>query len=217
MPPEAPEAAVIAAHELRAPLRAITAVSGGLLERWERLDDGERRSLVGEIQREAERGARLVDDLLQGDRAAMGAPNRQPLDLGVMTAAVVRSARRRFPGVQLSLELEADLPPVSAAADQIEQVLVNLVDNACTHGGGGRVGISVRRCGPDVAIEVVDDGSQLGGNPAGHEAGSGLGLWISHRLVAAHGGQLSARSSVEHGTSFLFTLPLDRPESPAPS
>jgi signal transduction histidine kinase len=105
-------------------------------------------------------------------------------------------------------------------ADKVEQVLTNLVENACKY--ASPIGLTVVGAVDDreVSVTVTDRGEGIPATdlpkvftkffrrPEGKPTGSGLGLWISRGLVEAHGGELLAASNVGQGSSFRFTLPL---------
>ncbi len=116
-------------------------------------------------------------------------------------------------------------PKVFADPDKIEQVLTNLVENACKY--ASRKGLSIMGTtgpGDEVSLAVKDQGEGIPPDDLhkvftkfyrrseGRPTGSGLGLWISRGLVEAHNGRLVAESNPGQGTVFRFTLPLIEPE-----
>jgi two-component system sensor histidine kinase BaeS len=211
-------------HELRTPLTAIKGSMEGLM-------DGVlpgTAETYQQIHQEADRLARLVDDLQELSRVEAGA---YPLDIrpvGVPT--LVQTTLKRFAahaqakGIELRSDLPADLPPVLADQDRITQVLTNLVGNALQYTPeGGQVTLLCRRHGDEIHFSVVDSGI---GIPAEHlpqlftrfyrvdksrsrqaGGGSGIGLTIARHLVEAHGGQIRAESKGEgQGSTFTFSL-----------
>jgi len=211
-------------HELRTPLTAIKGSMEGLM-------DGILPSTAEtyqQIHQEADRLARLVDDLQELSRVEAGA---YPLDIRpVAVSKLAETILKRFSaqvqakGIELRSDLPADLPPALADQDRISQVLTNLVGNALQYTPeGGQVTILSIRHGDEIQISVVDNGI---GIPAEHlqhlftrfyrvdksrsrqaGGGSGIGLTIARHLVEAHGGHILAESGGEgQGSTFTFSL-----------
>jgi signal transduction histidine kinase len=125
--------------------------------------------------------------------------------------------------IQLRTEIEP-LPPVTGDTDRLEQVFNNLLDNALKHTPyGGKVSIVTRQPHPNfVEITVTDTGPGITGeqlrhvferfyraDPSAGKAGAGLGLAIARQIVLAHGGDITAKSSLGQGTEFLVRLPVN--------
>lgn len=210
-----------ASHELRAPLTSVRGFTKTLLARWDRFDDATRRQMLATIDEDADRVTRLLTGLLDVSRIDTGRLplRRQIADLGSLVAALARRFAVEHPDRPLEIDVPDDLPDVVIDTDRIDQVIVNLLDNAVKH-GKGTVRISARVDGAYVECAVVDEG---GGIPADElvrlfgkyyrmtdprTTGLGLGLYISRGIITAHGGQIWARSSEQSGTGFVFTLPL---------
>jgi signal transduction histidine kinase len=211
-------------HDLRTPLTAIKGSMEGLM-------DGvlpATPETYQQIHLEADRLARLVDDLQELSRVEAGA---YPLEIRpVSISSLVESSLKRFAtqalakGIEIHSDLPADLPLVLADQDRITQVLTNLVGNAMQYTSkGGKVTILARQQGDEIHISVADTGI---GIPADHlphlftrfyrvdksrsrqsGGGSGIGLTIARALVEAHGGHIRAESEGEgKGSKFTFTL-----------
>jgi two-component system sensor histidine kinase KdpD len=220
-------------HDLRTPLAVILGATSHLADSGARLPEEERTALAREAEREADRLNRLVNNLIAMTRLEAGAihPTKewQPLD-EVIGSAVARM-EQAFAGRPVSVDLEADLPLVPVDAVLVEQVLVNLIDNACRYTpAGGEIAIRARRAGTDlVVVEVLDRGpgippgqeesvferQRVGANRPGH--GVGLGLAICRGIVTVHGGSIWAQHRPGGGAAFLFTLPLDGLPPPSPA
>lgn len=213
------------AHELRTPLTAIKGSMEGLI-------DGvlpATSETFEQIAAEADRLSRLVDDLQELSRVEAGAYvlDLQPISL----AQVIETARKRLAasyaakGVELTLNLPANLPTVRADTDRLLQILLNLLTNALHYTpAGGRVTVSAEARPKEVWVRVQDTGI---GIPPEHlplifdrfyrvdksrsrqsGGGSGIGLTICKHLVEAHGGRIWAESAGEgQGSTFTFTLP----------
>jgi two-component system sensor histidine kinase BaeS len=214
-------------HELRTPLTSIK----GMIEtlRDGAVDDPEVRDpFLETVEDETDRLIRLVNDLLLLSRADSEALNlhRQSKDLTELVQATVDRLATEAEARKLVLEVEAspDAPPAWADADRIEQVLLNLLDNAIKYSPpGGTVTVKVV-AGPDhsALVQVRDEGIGIPAEDLPHigrrfyradkarsraKGGSGLGLAIAQALVAAHGGRLWLESQEGQGTTVSFTLP----------
>jgi len=215
-------------HELRTPLTAIKGSMEGLM-------DGvlpATSETYQQIHQEADRLARLVDDLQELSRVEAGA---YPLDIrSVAVSMLIQTTVKRFAAqtqskeIELRSDLPAGLPSVLADQDRLAQVLTNLVGNAVQYTPkGGQVTIQVNRHGDEIHISVIDTGI---GIPAEHiphlftrfyrvdksrsrqaGGGSGIGLTIARHLVEAHGGRIWAESAGEgQGSTFTFALPIPK-------
>jgi two-component system, OmpR family, sensor histidine kinase KdpD len=206
-------------HDLRSPLTAITTAASGL--RQPRLSNDDRDGLLGAIEAESDRLARMVDDLLDLSRIEAGAVNPRTdwCDLGDAVARAAQGVVARFGDHPIELDLTADLPLVRADAAQLERVFSNLLENAVkfsppdspvriTGGsGGGRVTVRVIDAGPGIPssrrAEIFEPFVR-----GGSGQGSGLGLAISRGLVEANGGEIRLQTGSGKGTTFAVSFPL---------
>jgi PAS domain S-box-containing protein len=210
-------------HELRAPLTSVKGYTGLLLNRWDRLADQQKREMLEQVNHDADRVRRLIDELLDISRLETGRLHlhRQLVDLSELITTVVGKVAWEYPSLEADVAVAPDVPRVYADPDKLTQVLTNLVENACKYASPTGLTISADVEGDDVAVSVADRGE---GIPAqdlprvfdkffrrelGRPTGSGLGLWISRGLVQAHGGTLTATSVAGQGTTFRFTLPVN--------
>nr|WP_323041941.1 ATP-binding protein [Gemmobacter sp.] len=221
-------------HELRTPLTALL----GFIEtlRGAAKDDpGARDRFLGIMEREALRMNRLVADLLSLSRVEAEERVRPTtrVDLAGLAASVLATLRgvAEAGGVVLTLESEPGLPFVPGDADQITQVLHNLVENAIKYGAsGGRVEVHLRRIaqhpqlrGPGVSVAVVDHGEgidalhlprlterfyRVDSHRSREKGGTGLGLAIVKHIVNRHRGRLKADSEKGKGSRFEIVLPV---------
>jgi signal transduction histidine kinase len=216
-------------HELRTPLTAIK----GLVEtlRDGAVDDGEVRDrFLATIEDETDRLIRLVNDLLVLSKADSQALKlkREALDVRDLVERSVHKLAPQLEGKGILVEVSAPDGPHSAVladADRIEQVLVNLLDNAIKYSPeGGRIIVAIDEESPaeTVSVTVRDEGV---GIPAGDlprvferfyrvdrarardGGGSGLGLSIAKAIIEAHGGDITLKSEEGQGTTVRFTLP----------
>ena len=211
-------------HELRIPLTSIKGSATTILDSVADLDPAVVRQFVRIMHDQADHMNELVSDLLDVARIETGALSVSPEPAEV--AALVDRARNAFRNSggrnHLEIDVEPDLPLVSADRRRIVQVLVNLLTNAARHSPEESViRVSVVREGLFVAVSVSDEGR---GIPAErlpglfrkfsvaqseeHGGDTGLGLAICQGIVEAHGGRIRAESDGPGlGARFTFTLP----------
>ena len=211
-------------HELRIPLTSIKGSATTILDSVADLDPAVVRQFVRIMRDQADHMNALVSDLLDVARIETGALSVSPEPAEV--AALVDRARNAFRNAggrnNLAIDIDPDLPLVSADRRRIVQVLVNLLTNAARHSPeSSAIRVSAVREGVYVAITVADQGR---GIPAerlpdlfrkfsvaqSDEQGgeTGLGLAICRGIVEAHGGRIRAESDGPGlGACFTFTLP----------
>lgn len=222
-------------HELRTPLASLL----GFVETLQgpARDDPKAREKFLEIMRDqANRMARLIDDLLQLSRVELHAhvAPEEPLDLGLVVGHMldVMTPLARERGVTLGLEMPDEPILVLGDRDEMIRVTENLIENAIKYGGsGGRVEVTLARLASDgtaarVELTVRDHGP---GIPPEHlprlterfyrvdpgqsrsQGGTGLGLAIVKHIVGRHRGRLAIESTLGAGSLVRVTLPEHRP------
>jgi two-component system sensor histidine kinase VicK len=214
-------------HELRTPLTSIK----GYLEtlRDGAVDDPEvRDSFLETAEDETNRLIRLVNDLLLLSRVDSETLNlrKRPTDLAqlVQTTAERLTFQAETRGLMLHVETNADCPPVEIDPDRLEQVLINLLDNAIKYSRPeGQITVSVtNESKQSVRVQIKDEGVGIADADLARigqrfyradktrsraEGGSGLGLAIARSLIEAHGGQLWVESQEGEETVVTFSLP----------
>jgi two-component system, OmpR family, sensor histidine kinase KdpD len=220
-------------HDLRTPLAAITGAVSTILESGPRLGAGTQRELLESVHEEADRLNRLVQNLLEMTRLESGAValTRELHPPEEVIGAALSRMGSRLTGRRVTTRVPPDLPLVPMDDVLVEQVLINLLDNALKYTpSASPVEIIATAGEANVTIEVADRGPGL---PPGEEdrvfekfhraepttaRGAGLGLAICRGIVQAHGGRIWAQNLPGGGVAFLFTLPLGdaRPAPPPP-
>jgi PAS domain S-box-containing protein len=216
------------AHEINNPLEAVQN-SLYLLSRAVPEGTAE-RSFLDIATRETQRMSRILRQMLGFYRPTT---SMAPTDVNTLVneAEVLVAKRLRENGVRIEKELLPTLPLIRASADQLKQVLLNLFLNAAeAMPTGGRLVVATQTGGgeldahsPDVVrVDVRDSGSGISDEAIARifepffstkmEKGTGLGLWVSHGIVQAHGGTLKVRSRPGQGTTFTITLPITGPQ-----
>jgi len=209
-----------ASHELRTPLTSILAN----LELLNAELSGEEQEIAGSALRSSRRMRRLVADLLLLARADAGRQTRhEPLDIGAVVREAAGEAAPLAEGHLMSLEVENGEPlAVEGSADELHRLAVNLIQNALVHTPAGTaVDVRARRDGPDIAIEVSDEGPGIpadlrpriferfvrGAGDRNGRAGSGLGLSIVRAVAESHGGSVELSDNDAGGARFMVRLP----------
>ncbi len=210
-------------HELRSPLTSVKGYTSLMLSRWDRLKDDQKRSMLEQVHHDADRVTRLVTELLDISRLETGrlVLRRQMVDIPALATSVVEKVRMGIPELDCEVLVDEDVPHIYADPDKVEQVLTNLVENAAKYGSPKGMRVTGEDVGGAVAVSVHDVGEGIAEDDLprvftkffrrdhGRPTGTGLGLWISQGLVEAHGGQLTATSEPDRGSTFCFTLPTD--------
>jgi len=212
------------AHELKQPLTAISANGEAVQLALNRAkpDRNEMRSALDNIVEDSHRAGQILNDI----RALFFKTNsgHEPIDVNEIASGVLRLLQEELKahGVATRVELTSDLPRVMGHKGHLQEVLVNLLQNAmeamtAVKAGRRRLWLRTERHGDDgIIVEVKDSGPGI--NPANlneifdaffttKSQGTGLGLAICRMIIERHGGQLSASSDGTHGALFQFVLP----------
>ena len=233
--------ASMVSHELRSPLTAITLGVSLILEEEAGLST-EHKNLLGLVRDNTDRLGRLINDVLDFQKMATGRMpfNIRENDIGglVRTTTRLMGLMAKKKGLELTVNMPADLPNAWFDQDKIVQVLTNLLSNAIAHTEKGIITVQVFPERDTLHIIVRDTGhgiqtedlpklfqpfEQLGSESDRKIGGTGLGLAISKEIIQAHGGQIWAESEAGKGSAFHFTLPIagafilpSRPDRPPP-
>jgi two-component system sensor histidine kinase KdpD len=215
-------------HDLRTPLAAITGAASSLVDAGATLPEETRRELAEMIGGESERMERLINNLLDMTRLESGGMQlrREWQPVSEVIGSALHHLDKRLAGREVKVNVPADLPLVKIDAVSMEQVLVNLLDNALQYTPPSSA-IEVRATtAPDaVRVEILDRGpglptgsesrvfgkffrAQPTGVDGGHR-GIGLGLAICRGIVEAHGGKIGAENRGDGGARFWFTIPVE--------
>ncbi len=217
----------VVSHELQTPIAIIKGYASTLAREDAHWDAATARERLGAIEDEADRLSHLVQNILYASRIQAGGLKMEPeeLDLGEVTRSVVRRFRARSPALEVSVRLPSRFPRVMADRERIEEVLMNLLDNAVKYAGRegpARVDVRAQVSDDEVIISVRDDGegiplreqarifdrfARLENTANRRTQGAGLGLYICRAIVAAHGGRIWLRSELGRGSTFSFSVP----------
>jgi signal transduction histidine kinase len=214
------------AHELRSPLTGVKGFVATLLAKWDKLNDDQKKFMLGTVNSDADRLTRLIAELLDVARIDTGRLSLypRPLDFANAVEAVLNSVRAGT-GREIALEVLGELPLVHADPDKLVQVVTNLVENAVRH-GEGRVHLTASACPadfafPGVLMHVDDEGDGISPDirtrvftkfwKHGTRGGSGLGMYIVNGLLAAHGGSVSIDDAPGGGARVTIAWPQSEP------
>src|SRR6266576_1388865 len=223
------------AHDLNNPLASVVGFSDFLAEASD--VPASLQEPLQVIRQEAERAATIVKNLLSFARSQEGERIRQPIrTLLDSTLALLRNQLMAHK-VEATVEVEPGLPDVEVNANQIKQVFVNVINNACqaiaSDAPSGRIWITARRVRDSIAVSVTDSGPGMTEELAARVfepffttkregEGTGLGLSICQGIMKEHGGRITLDTRPGAGATFTLELPIGaraaRPEAaPVPA
>lgn len=218
-------------HEMKTPL---TVLLGGLhtvLTESDSLSQNERNGLIKDAYLEAESLSNLVSNLLEMTRLQAGrlVLRAEPVNVRQLLENMVARAKDQHPRHKFFVEVTGRLPYIAADKTQLERIVFNLLDNAAKYSReGSTVKVLGKIHGNELVICVSDTGEgispddqvrlfapfeRLGRGSGGNAGGTGLGLVLCRRLVEAHGGRIWVESELGKGSTFYFTLPLNKQAS----
>jgi PAS domain S-box-containing protein len=217
----------VVSHELQTPIAIIKAYAGTLRRDDTTWDADTLRGGLAAVEDEADRLDHLVGNLLYASRIQAGGLQMDPTAMDM--AEVVRGAVRRFvarsPEVDVRVRFPRSMPAVLADRERIQEVVLNLLDNAVKYSPRGqRIRVTGKVEDNTVTVSVSDKGQgiplreqeriferfqRLEGADVRRTQGAGLGLYICRAIVEAHGGRLWVQSELGQGSKFSFSLPLE--------
>ena len=215
-------------HDLRTPLTSISGSLSTVLESDDSLSKEAKDELLRDAQKDAEWLCRMVENLLSVTRIGddgMDRLNTQEELLEEVISEAVVNFRKRVPDMEIAVSVPEEPMFVPMDAILIEQVLLNLLDNAVTHGGSvSKIVICAERKGLDAVISLEDNGGGIDAERLEHlfdgvlpsarnrrgddQRGMGIGLTVCRTIVQVHGGTIQAENVPDGGARFTFTLPL---------
>jgi signal transduction histidine kinase len=209
------------AHDLRNPLALIATTAQALIDQLDQLDRDMLRKHLGVISRTGHQACDVIEALLLLASVSHTTVHPQPVNMGAVLARAVRRLTPRIEESGARLEAPEEWPTVTGCAPWIEEIWVNYLDNALTHGGRPpRVDLGWQIDGEDAHFTVTDNGAGIplerqqhlfGASPISQRdrsTGHGLGLLIVRDIVQKLGGSVDVLSAPGRGTTFSFTLPL---------
>ena len=214
----------VISHELRTPITTIYGLSKMLRQRHDSLSEEVRARAIEDVEAEADRLHRLVEDLLVLSRAEAGRVEiaDEPLNLGRLLGRVVDTEAGRLPDRRFVLEVDGELALVGGEETYVEQVVRNLLTNAAKYSAApAPILIRAEYTGDEVIVRVLDEGIGLAETDSARAfelfyrspnatrvaQGAGIGLFVCRQLIEAMGGRIWARPREGAGTEVGFGLP----------
>ena len=219
-------------HDLRTPLTTIYGSSSAMLEGYDGFSEEQRRKMIGGIKSDSEWLIRMVENLLsvtklEGDSLKLV---KTPTVLEELVDSVVLKFKKRYPDKKLTLSLPDEVIVIPMDPILIEQVTVNILDNAVLHAKGmTEISLSVYSKDDTAVFEIADNGEGIpedrlpylftgylgvsGGSSDNKKHNLGIGLSVCATIIKAHGGEIFAENRKEGGALFRFGLKMEDPES----
>lgn len=219
----------IVSHELRGPLTAIKGFVQTLILKGEQLPSETRRDFLTTINDQADRLNQLVEDLLNVSRIESRRLHMRisEVDVEALCRKLIDQFRAKWEHRDIQIDADPNLPLVQADEKKLDEILVNLIDNAVKYSPeGGTVKVSMIPHEDSLQVSVEDSGIGIAPDEAArlfekfHRiaspetrdiGGTGLGLYIVKNLVEAHGGRIFVSSASGVGSTFTFSLPVAGP------
>lgn len=212
-------------HDLRTPLTSIIGSSTSYLENEGELSDAERTELVTNIREDAQWLLNMVENLLTVTRIDDSSHNKVVKTVEVVeevvSEAIIR-LQKRLPQAEIGVDMPENFVLLPMDPTLIEQVLINLMENALIHSGNpSRIHLSICEEENEITFTVRDfgrgidaerlpsifDGTQNSKSSSDGYRGMGIGLSICRTIIQAHGGHIYASNHPEGGAQFTFSLP----------
>jgi two-component system sensor histidine kinase KdpD len=210
-------------HDLRTPLSSIRGAVTGLLTEGNRYDAQTRTALLNTINEGAQRMNRFVANLLDMARIESGIlkANREWCDILDVVGIAVKEVRDIVPERRLTIKAPDELPLVQMDFGLIEQVLINLLENAAKYSpADSPITLTIETGESDLVVSVTDHAPPIPPDErehvfekfyrlrsSRHVSGTGLGLSICKAMIDAHGGTMRVEAAPGGGNMFIFTLP----------
>lgn len=214
-------------HELRTPLNAIINLTKFVgLGMYGPVNE-EQKDILDKVEARSKHLLNLINDVLDISKIESGSLElfvENDVNVSEIVASAVETAQSLLPGkpVVIYCEIEPNLPTLTADAQRIQQIILNLLSNACKFTEKGEIRVSACTQNGEIIISIADSGAGIA--PENHELifeafrqtkeglrkgeGTGLGLPISRRLAEAHYGRVWVESSLGKGAAFYVALPL---------
>ena len=210
-------------HDLRTPLTSIIGSSDSFIENYQNLTDPEKQSLVSSINEDSHWLLNMVENLLSVTRIQddTGTVKKEDEVVEEVVSEAIIRLKRRLPDIEIHVSAPEDVLIIPMDPLLIEQVLMNLMENAFVHSESDRpIDLRITENPDTVTFHIIDYGKGIdeqtiplilkgeytAPRTSDTHRGMGIGLSICNTIVQAHGGKIAAHNHAD-GAEFLFTLP----------
>ena len=216
-------------HDIRTPLTGIVGATNVLLEQDKELTQEQRLQLLRSTNEDAQWLIRIVENLLSITRinSEEARVKKAPEAAEEVIGSAVAKTQKHYPNVQVQVSVPDELMLVPMDPLLIEQVLVNLMENAVIHGDTSRIDVTLAQEGENAVFTVSDngrgiplhllgklfDGSARSDRSSDGKRSMGIGLSVCRTVVHAHGGTIRGENKKEGGACFTVTLPMKGDEN----
>ena len=213
-------------HDLRTPLTSIYGSTSTVIQHYDMLDKARKLQLLDEVRNDADWLIRMVENLLSVTLMGYGNVQIAKTPLEELLESVLVKFRKRYPNQKVHVSLPDEFIMIPMDAMLIEQVLINLLENAMMHAVGMQnLWINVRISENNAIVEVADDGCGLTSEQLekiftgsvksdsklldGRRNSMGIGMPVCNAIIKAHGGTISAKNREGGGTAICFVLEIE--------
>lgn len=215
-------------HDLRTPLTTIYGSSSALLDNYGEFSDEQNIKMLSGIKQDADWLSRMVENLLSITRLDSGDMKiiKSETVLDELIDSILVKFAKRYPDVDVEVDIPAEFVTISMDALLIEQVAINILDNAVQHAEGmTELSFKVFTDGGKAVFEISDNGCGISKErlknlftgvfpaesspPDGTKNNAGIGLSVCSSIIRAHGGEISAENLKRGGCLFRFTLDME--------
>ena len=212
-------------HDIRTPLTGIVGATNVLLEQDGELTQEQRQQLLRSTNEDAQWLIRIVENLLSITRihnSEEARVKKAPEAAEEVIGSAVAKTQKHYPDVEVHVSVPHELMMVPMDPLLIEQVLVNLMENAVIHGGTSRIDVTLSQQGGNAVFTVADngrgiplhllnklfDGAARSDRSSDGKRSMGIGLSVCRTVVLAHGGTIRGENKKDGGACFTVTLPM---------
>jgi two-component system sensor histidine kinase KdpD len=218
-------------HDLRTPLTSIVGATSAILENYDSLTPETKRELLGEVREDAQWLIRMVENILSitriGSNPSQANLVKRPEAVEEILGEILGKFKKQFPETAVSVKVPEELLMVPMDAMLIEQVIMNIMENAVIHGvTTTKILVSVCRQDMEAVFKICDNGQGIAPDmlprlfhgessslyepqKAELKRSMGIGLSVCNSIIKAHGGKLTAKNNTDSsGATFCFTLPI---------